>query len=533
MSTCLRQHTHACAPMEPLYGSAVVAIPSLTAFLAFGGRAAVDMVDDFSECSERLGRLAWRFQYHTQLTDSVQLDINGSTVGVAHPHHAAVQQPETTDLAILTRDCVSMLSVNADYHCLNQPIVGLLNTAQEPGGEHTSHPHSTTSTFEPAAHAYGAGMHVEWARLIPFGMSDESMQQLLHRSHHAMVPIQTAMTPGQVHPKLFLLWGGYGENMAVLNDMWAVYVYDPGSCTALEHAAASWWVESWCFTSFQIRQTGAIPAGRAYAKLAVLQVDHSGACLVCFHPLAINKGHIASVLVQDRQEVLLYGGCQVCSGDSGIEDPSGSDSLETLVLDISHLPALPQPGTADWSVRHMLGTPLIPARKGHALMTHGCSPQAEADATRESSGHVGPCSVLWFGGWNPRWPTADSGHLAVQKLDTSLWAWSRLPHEGMKVKGRKLPGATYLGSSHGASDSEHCVQDEFEESVARTQPSAICALGNSHFLVMAAYLWSPLIVPLPVEHVASIDSMPWLLTRAYAGAALHHAQWLALHDVVH
>jgi len=184
MSTCLRQHTHACAPMEPLYGSAVVAIPSLTAFLAFGGRAAVDMVDDFSECSERLGRLAWRFQYHTQLTDSVQLDINGSTVGVAHPRHAAVQQPETTDLAILTRDCVSMLSVNADYHCLNQPIVGLLNTAQEPGGEHTSHPHSTTSTFEPAAHAYGAGMHVEWARLIPFGMSDESMQQLLHRSHH-------------------------------------------------------------------------------------------------------------------------------------------------------------------------------------------------------------------------------------------------------------------------------------------------------------------------------------------------------------
>lgn len=273
LSTCFsRQHTHACAPMEPLYGPALVAIPSLTAFLAFGGRAAVDMVEDFSECSERLGRLAWRFQYHTQLTETVQLDVNGATVGVAQAHHIAMHQPETAVTIILTRGCISRLPVNADYQCLNQPIVGLLKTPQEPGGDHTSHSHSTTSSFEPATHAYNAGTHVEWARLIPFGMLNDSMQQLLHRSHHAMVPIQTNAASGQAHPKLFLLWGGYGQDMGVVNDMWAVYVYEPGSCTALKHAGSSWWADAWCFTAFQIRQTGAVPPGRAYAKLAVLQV---------------------------------------------------------------------------------------------------------------------------------------------------------------------------------------------------------------------------------------------------------------------
>lgn len=143
----------------------------------------------------------------------------------------------------------------------------------------------------------------------------------------------------------------------------------------------------------------------------------------------------APLLAQERKEVLLHGGCQVCSGDSDVEDPSGSDSLTTHVLDISQLPALPEPGdtTVQWIVRPMLGTPLIPARKGHALITRGCSLQAESSAARGSSTRAGPCSVLWFGGWNPRWPAPDSGHLAVQKLDTSLWAWSMLPNKGMQV----------------------------------------------------------------------------------------------------
>lgn len=91
MEGCLsRQHTHACAPMEPLYGSALLSIPGHTAFLSFGGRAAVDMIQDVPECSNKIPTRAWRFQYHPQLSEPVSLNISGTVIGTRSDHRAPV-----------------------------------------------------------------------------------------------------------------------------------------------------------------------------------------------------------------------------------------------------------------------------------------------------------------------------------------------------------------------------------------------------------------------------------------------------------
>lgn len=120
---------------------------------------------------------------------------------------------------------------------------------------------------------------------------------------------------------------------------------------------------------------------------------------------------------------------------------------------------------------------------------------------------------------------AEAGHQSLGLVKATLRG-----HEGEHLK---FPGPGYLASSCGASGSECYVQDAFEKNIARTQPSVICALGNSHLVVMAPYLRSLIVVPTPVEHVASIDSLPWLLQSAYAGTTLHHAQSTVLHDAVH
>ena len=169
-------------------------------------------------------------------------------------------------------DCHDMCAVHADHLCLNEPLIGLLNSKDGPSDQQFSSPLDAAPVFEPASRALSGGMNMTWARLVPFGLPEESLQQLLHRSHHAMVHVETAEVSDQAAPKLFLLWGGYGEYMSALNDMWAVYIYEPGTCTALADAAPTWWSEAWCFTALQIRQTGAVPHGRAYAKMAVLQV---------------------------------------------------------------------------------------------------------------------------------------------------------------------------------------------------------------------------------------------------------------------
>lgn len=102
-ATCLqKQETRTCSPMEPIYGSALVSIPGNMAFVTFGGRAAVDMVNDIPECSAALGSLAWRFQYHSQLTSSVQVAVNGTSVGALQ-----LVLDKVSQVAWLTDDAVS------------------------------------------------------------------------------------------------------------------------------------------------------------------------------------------------------------------------------------------------------------------------------------------------------------------------------------------------------------------------------------------------------------------------------------------
>lgn len=160
--------------------------------------------------------------------------------------------------------------MDVDYQCLNQPVVAILNHSQQVDNSHANYPPwFTSSVFEPTSHALNHSTPTTWARMVPYGLSDSSLRQLLHRSHHSMAHIQSF---GGRSPHLFLLWGGYGENMSALSDMWVIYLYAPGRCTPLQSSAASWWTHAWCFTAVQVSQTGAVPAGRAYAKMAVLQV---------------------------------------------------------------------------------------------------------------------------------------------------------------------------------------------------------------------------------------------------------------------
>lgn len=160
----------------------------------------------------------------------------------------------------------------ADYECLNQPVVGLLKVPQHLAEADVGFRPHQGAIFEPAAHAFKTGMKVEWARLRSFGMSGASMQQLLHRSHHAMVYVPRSSESSDSYGMTFLLWGGYGANMSVLNDMWVVYIYAPGNCMGLEVDGISFWEEAWCFTAIQIHQIGDIPRGRAYAKMVALPV---------------------------------------------------------------------------------------------------------------------------------------------------------------------------------------------------------------------------------------------------------------------
>lgn len=66
------------------------------------------------------------------------------------------------------------------------------------------------------------------------------------------------------------------------------------------------------------------------------------------------------------------------------------------------------------------------------------------------------------------------------------------------------------------------LQDAFEQIIARTQPSALCPLGDTHFIIMAGYLQSLMLAPMPREHVAGVENLPWLLQRARAGADPRH-----------
>lgn len=81
-SPCFRESmTRVCAPLQPMYGAAAVAVPGLAAFIIFGGRAAVDQSDDLPACKQMLPRdMAWRFQYHRELRSPLNLTIDGPGV---------------------------------------------------------------------------------------------------------------------------------------------------------------------------------------------------------------------------------------------------------------------------------------------------------------------------------------------------------------------------------------------------------------------------------------------------------------------
>lgn len=228
--------------------------------------------------------------------------------------------------------------------------------------------------------------------------------------------------------------------------------------------------------------------------------------------------------------MLLHGGCQICSGDSTVEDPSGSDTLDVLVLDISPIlssPQVPATATLRWFTRPTLGTPLMPARKGHAVITSGCSSRTESASAWETGSDAG-CIVLWFGGWNPRWPHGSSGHTAVHKLDVRLWAWSKLPNEGMRVcccsTNHTRCNQLMVHNSWCTHATTVCpAQDVFQAAAARAEPSALCTIGPDHFLVNAPYIQGSLLASLPREHTADALSLPRLLPRTYSGAGSHVA----------
>ena len=172
----------------------------------------------------------------------------------------------------------------AEVQCSNSPVVALLNFTTASG----------TST--PLSAPVFSGTHVAWMRLLPVGMPADDIATVLHRSHHAMALLHAGRASGdsaraglqgrevgrhamlgaaartsapqQPLGQLYLLWGGYGSTMTVLDDLWVVRVFAAAECSALQSGVAH---GAWCWTAHRVQQHGA-PPGRAYAKLVPLSV---------------------------------------------------------------------------------------------------------------------------------------------------------------------------------------------------------------------------------------------------------------------
>ena len=196
--------------------------------------------------------------------------------------------------------CVPRLDgpmLSAGVSCQNSPVVGVLKVTAF-FGDAESDPH---------IEAFPGGNQVDWARLLPFNLNAGQLETLLHRSHHAMayvglVAMDTIADPqGLVHA--FLLWAGFGRDMAVLGDLWVVYILPAGECTALSRSA--WWLSAWCWTARPVVQQGMVPKGRAYAQLTVLEVRF-------FHMLVQVVVHVSGS-VSRRQR---YIGVRNCRADS-------------------------------------------------------------------------------------------------------------------------------------------------------------------------------------------------------------------------
>ena len=77
---CYRMRiTRVCGPLEPMYGAAVLAVPHEASLLVFGGRAALQQLNDLPACSQAVPEgSAWRFQYHRELDPQVLASSAGT-----------------------------------------------------------------------------------------------------------------------------------------------------------------------------------------------------------------------------------------------------------------------------------------------------------------------------------------------------------------------------------------------------------------------------------------------------------------------
>jgi hypothetical protein len=148
-----------------------------------------------------------------------------------------------------------------------------------------------------------------WSRLIPVDMNSDDLETVLHRSHHAVAYGGSLSMDGDVAPgpsqHWLLLWGGFGKDMSLLNDLWVIVVYPAGACVGMSRYA--WWAEAWCWTAKLVTQSGQVPDGRAYSQLTMLKAClHHAMCLwassACNLHAGVFHSHSARVVYSSSPE---------------------------------------------------------------------------------------------------------------------------------------------------------------------------------------------------------------------------------------
>lgn len=147
--------------------------------------------------------------------------------------------------------------------------------------------------------------------------------------------------------------------------------------------------------------------------------------------------------VQDRNHVIVYGGCNICSGDSLLEDVSGSDDHALAFFDFSATNFFDDVPEVVWSSARTRGFQSFPPRKGHAVTAHGCNDAHSAEnktltlpsaALPGDAQQMPSCTLVAFGGWNPRWPANIDMWHALHKLDLDTMVWSQVPADHNLVR---------------------------------------------------------------------------------------------------
>jgi hypothetical protein len=146
-------------------------------------------------------------------------------------------------------------------------------------------PAKGSGPLEPVSVPVAEQDHIVWLRLLPVNMSTKNIEAVLHRSHHAMVPLPSSgrgcavstsipdhdLGVSDLEGHLYLIWGGFSSDMTVLDDLWLLKIYSADVCMRLE-PQASWENASRCWTAWPVHQHNA-PLGRAYSKLVVVEVS--------------------------------------------------------------------------------------------------------------------------------------------------------------------------------------------------------------------------------------------------------------------